>query len=139
MKKLKLNYAAIILVVIVSQVIPMIWYTVFVDAWLSMNGLTMEQAEAGSSTSPYITAIVSSFVFAWVLAWLFKRMKVESARDGLFTAIVMGIPFSLLNLMTLYMFSFRPYGLAWIDGGENLLIWAAAGLILGAWRKYDDV
>lgn len=137
MKKLKLNYWAIFVVVIVSQIIPMIWYTVFAESWMEMNNLTMEFIEEEATNSPYIMAIISSFAFAWVLAWLFKRMNIESAKDGFLTAIVMGIPFSLFNLMTVNMFSFRPYELAWIDGGENLLIWGAAGIILGAWRKYE--
>ena len=137
MKKLKLNYWAILVVVIASQVIPVIWYGIFANEWMELNNLTMEFVTANESSAPYITAIIWSIAFALVLAWLFKRMNVESAKDGLITAIVMGLPFSLLNMMTTNMFSFRPYGLTWIDGGENMVIWAAAGLILGAWRKYE--
>jgi len=137
MKKLKLNYWAILVVVIASQVIPMVWYGIFATEWMELNNLTMEFVTANESSAPYITAIIWSISFALVLAWLFKRMNIESAMDGLITAVVMGIPFSLLNMMTTNMFSFRPYGLTWIDGGENMVIWAAAGLILGAWRKYE--
>jgi len=138
MKKLKLNYLAIVVTVVVSQIIPMIWYGIFAQEWMDMNGLDMAFIEENASSSPYIMAIVSSFVFATVLAWLFKRMNVESAIDGLKTAFLMGVSFSLFNLMTIYMFSFKPYGLAWIDGGENVLIWCVAGLILGGWRKYEE-
>lgn len=137
MKKLKLNYWAIFVVVIVSQIIPMIWYSVFQNKWMKLNDLSLEFIEDNATSSPYIMAIIASLAFAWVLAWLFKRMNIESAKDGFLTAFVMGIPFSLFNLMTLNMFSFRPYELAWIDGGENLIIWGAAGIILGAWRKYE--
>ncbi len=138
MKKLKLNYLAILAVVIISQVIPMIWYGIFADQWMEMNGLTMDYIMANDSNSPYFVALIASLVFAVILAWLFKRMNIESAKDGFITALAMGIPFSLLNLMTIYMFSFRPYELVWIDGGENLLIWGVAGLILGGWRKYES-
>ena len=138
MKKLKLNYGAIIVAVLLSQMIPMLWYGFFTDQWLELNNLTLEFVEANANSSPYIMAIISSFVFVIVIAWLFKRMNVESAMDGLKTALIMGIPFSLFNLMTIYMFSFRPYGLAWIDGGENLIVYGTTGLILGAWRKYEE-
>jgi hypothetical protein len=137
MKKLKINYWAVIVVVVLSQLVPMIWYGVFAEQWMELNGLTMEMITEDGSSAPYIMAIIASFTFAMVLAWLFKRMNVESAKDGLITAVIMGIPFSLFNLMTVYMFSFRPYGLAWIDGGENLIIWALSGIVLGAWRKYE--
>lgn len=137
MKKLKINYWAIIAIVIMSQLVGMLWYGLFAETWMSMNNLSMEFIVENERSAPYIMAIISSFAFAWVLAWLFKRMNVESAKDGLITALMMGIPFSLFNLMTVYMFSFRPYGLAWIDGGENLVIWGLAGLILGSWRKYE--
>lgn len=137
MKKLKINYWAVIVVVVLSQLVPMIWYGVFAEQWMELNGLTMEMITEDASSAPYIMAIIASFTFAMVLAWLFKRMNVESAKDGLITAVIMGIPFSLFNLMTVYMFSFRPYGLAWIDGGENLIIWALSGIVLGAWRKYE--
>lgn len=139
MKKLKINYWAVIVVVIVSQLIPMIWYGIFAEQWMEMNGLTMDMITDDASSAPYIMSIIASFTFALVLAWLFKRMKVESAKDGLITAFIMGVPFSLFNLMTINMFSFRPYELAWIDGGENLLIWVVSGLILGVWRKYEEV
>jgi len=137
MKKLKLNYLAILAVVIASQVLPMIWYGIFAEPWMEMNGLTMDYLLANQSNTPYFVALISSMVFAIVLAWLFKRMNIESAKDGFITALAMGIPFSLLNLMTIYMFSFRNYELVWIDGGENLLIWVVSGLILGGWRKYE--
>ena len=139
MKKLKINFWAVIVIVIVSQVIPMIWYGVFAEQWMEMNGLTMEMITEDANSAPYVMAIIASFTFATVLAWLFKRMNVESAKDGFITALIMGIPFSLFNLMTINMFSFKPYGLAWIDGVENLLIWAVSGIILGAWTKYEEV
>jgi hypothetical protein len=138
MKKLKINFWAVILIVVLSQVIGMTWYGIFAETWMTMNELSMEFIMENESSSPYIMAIISSFAFAMVLAWLFKRMNVQSAKDGFITAIIMGIPFSLFNLMTVYMFSYEPYGLAWIDGGENLVVWGMAGIVLGGWRKYED-
>lgn len=136
MKSLKINHLAVVAIVILGQVIPALWYGLFAEKWMEFNGLTPEEAMSGGAT-PYISSVVTSVVFAYVIAWLFRRMQVESAIDGLKTAVIMGIPFSLLNHMTTNFFSLRPYGLAWIEGGGELLIWAFAGLILGGWRKYE--
>ncbi len=136
MKILRYNYWAILVLVILGQVIPAVWFEAFSTQWLEYNNLTMEDTEAVGS-APYISAVITSAVHAFVVAWLFKRMSIESALDGLKTAVLMGIPFSLLNHMTVNMFSLRPYPLTWIEGGADLLIWAAAGLILGGWRRYQ--
>ena len=138
MKTLKINHLAILTIVVLGQVIPAGWYTLFADQWMEFNNLTLEDAEANASATPYISSIITSVFFAYVLAWLFRRMNIESSIDGLKTAILMGIPFSLLNHITLNMFSLRPYGLSWIDSGVELIIWALAGLILGGWRKYES-
>jgi hypothetical protein len=135
MRTLRYNYWAILVLVLLGQIIPAIWYMAFSDRWLEYNNLTLQEAESVGS-APYITAVITSVAHALVLAWLFKRMKIESAVEGLKTAVIMGIPFSLLNHMTVNMFSLRPYPLTWIEGGADLSIWAAMGLILGGWLRY---
>ena len=138
MKTLKINYLAILTIVVLGQLIPATWYTLFADQWMAFNNITLEDAEANASATPYISSIINSIVFAYVLAWLFRRMNIESPMDGLKTAFLMGISFSLLNHITLDMFSLRPYGLSWIDSGAELILWGLAGLILGGWRKYES-
>ncbi|MEL7004096.1 MAG: DUF1761 domain-containing protein [Bacteroidota bacterium] len=137
MKTLKINYLAVVVAAIVSYAISAIWYTVFGEPWMAYNKLTLEFVEANISVTPYIVALVNSFVFAFVMAWILKRMNVKSAIDGLKIGFVMGISFALLLTMTTNFFSYRPYELSWIDGGVNWLIFAVVGLILGAWRKYE--
>lgn len=137
MRTLKINYLAVLVIVILSQVIPALWYGAFADQWMAYNNLTLDFIEENASTTPYIVAIVNSIFFSLAMAWVFKRMNVKSALDGLKIALIMGFPFALLSTMTTNMFSFRPYELTWIDGGVNLVIFLVAGLILGAWRKYE--
>ena len=89
-----------------------------------------------AGSSPYIVSIIHSIFFGGVLAWLFVRLKIESAIDGLKTALIMSLPFTLLDSMTLNLFSLRPYPLTWIDAAPELMMWATAGILLGGWRKY---
>ena len=135
MKDLKINHLAVWLIVVLGQVIPMGWYSLFAEPWMKYNDLTMEFIEANESSTPYFASIVSSIIFAYVLAWVFQRMNIASAVDGLLSGLLMGFAFTFLPAMIQNLFSFNPYPLSWIDGGVNLIIWAVAGLILGGWKK----
>ena len=138
MKELKINHLAVVIIVVIGQLIPMGWYGLLAKPWMAYNELTMEYIQANQSTTPYIVSIIQSFITAYALAWIFTKMRIESAISGLIAAVVMGFAFNLLPSMTQNLFSFRPYELTWIDGGVNLIIFAIAGVILGAWRKYKE-
>ncbi len=137
MKQLKINHAAVWIIVVLAQAIPAVWYGIFAEPWMEMNNLTEEMATSGGST-PFIVSIISSVALTYMIAWVFVRMNVDSLMDGLKTGFIMGFPIAILSTMTVNMFSIRPYGLAWIDGGAQLIIWVLSGIILGAWRKYKD-
>jgi hypothetical protein len=134
MKDFKINHAAVWVIVVLGQVIPATWYGIFADPWMEFNNLTMEDATSAGN-APYVVSIVSSISFAYMLAWVFGRMGVSGMVDGIKTGLIMGFPIAILNTMTTNMFSIRPYGLAWIDGGVNLVIWLIAAVLLAVWRK----
>jgi hypothetical protein len=137
MKQLKINHAAVWIIVVLAQAIPAFWYGIFAEPWMEMNNLTEEMATSGGAT-PFIVSIISSVALTYMIAWVFTRMNVDSLMDGLKTGIIMGFPIAILSTMTVNMFSIRPYALAWIDGGAQLIIWIITGIILGAWTKYKD-
>ena len=86
----------------------------------------------------YISSVIYSAGLALVLAWIFRRMNVQSAMDGLKTGLYMGITLSLFYNIMMNLFSMRPYPLSWIDGGAGIIMFAISGLILGGWRKYES-
>lgn len=137
MKNLKTNYLAVVVCVVLAQVIPVIWYTVFIEQWMAANKLTMEFVEKNASATPYIVSIVHTTILTLVMAWLFRRMWVISGIDGLKVGLAIGFAFVLMEHMTVNMFSHRPYYLTWIDGGCTFIIIPIIGFILGAWRKYE--
>jgi len=136
MKQPTINHLAVWLIVIIGQVVPALWYGLFSESWMSYNDLTMEYIEENQRVVPYIASVISSVIFAYVLAWVYQQMGVDSALSGLLIGLLMGFAFTHLPHLVQNLFSFRPYGLSWIDGGVNLVIWGLAGLILGGWRKY---
>jgi hypothetical protein len=132
----KINHVAVWVIVVLAQLIPAIWYGIFSTQWLQMNNLTEEMAMSGGNT-PYFVSVISSIAFAYMLAWVFVRMGVSSFIDGLKTGLIIGFPIAIMGTMVVNMFSLRPYALAWIDGGQQLIIWLIAGSLLGGWRKYS--
>jgi hypothetical protein len=137
MKQLKINHLAILACVVVGQIVPMIWYSSFSTPWMAGHHITLEQGQ-NSPPTPYIVAIVYSIVSAYTMAYLFKRMNVDSMADGFKTALLIGFAFTLMYSMTNNLFTFKPYYLTWIDGGVFVVVYALFGVILGAWRKYEE-
>lgn len=134
MKELKINHGAVWVIVVLGQAIPMLWYGIFAKQWMSLTGLTEEDAMSGGST-PYVVSIITAIAFGYMLAWVFMRMNVRTWTDGLKTGFIMGFPIAILGTMTMYLFSMQPYALTWIDGGQNLIIWTVSGALLGGWTK----
>ena len=129
---MKTNHKAVWLVVLIAQIIPAIWYGLFVDAYLSLNNLTMEDT---AHPIAYLVSILSSTALTYMLSYIYGRMNIVSAIDGAKTALIIGFPVYILGLITWNLFSLRPYALAWLDGGVNLIILIIAGVIIGGWCK----
>ena len=129
---MKTNHKAVWLVVLIAQIMPAIWYGLFVDAYLSLNHLTMEDT---AHPIAYFVSIVSATALTYMLSYIYGRMNIVSAIDGAKTALIIGFPIYILGLITWNLFSLRPYELAWLDGGVNLIILIIAGAIIGGWHK----
>jgi hypothetical protein len=138
MKQLKINHIAVWVNIIFLHVLGFAWYgPVLGEPWMNMVGLTMEDAQAGSSDAGlWITNSVSSIITMYVLAWLFIKMNTDSAVKGLMMGLLIAFAFNFMPAMSGNMFAQNPYGLAWITGGFAMVGWSIAGLILGAWKKY---
>ena len=52
--------------------------------------------------------------------------------------LIIGLAFNIVSLMTIQMLAIRPLELALIDESANALDFGVAGLILGAWRQYEE-
>ena len=137
MKELKINHPAVWVCIVLAQLIPFAWYSIFARQWMSLNQLDETFLAANQNMGPYIVSVLVSIVTMYTLAWIYSRMGVASAQAGLLTGLIIGIAFNVFSLVTIHMFSFRPVELAVIDGGANALTFGIAGLVLGAWRKKD--
>lgn len=140
MKKLKINHGAAWVCIILLHVLGFAWYSYLFQApWMEMVGLTMADAEANpSGTGIWLSNTIATIIPVYVMAWFFTKLNVESAFKGAGIGLLIGFSFIFLAEMVGNMFAMRPYGLAWITGGFNMVALTLTGLILGAWRKYTS-
>ena len=140
MKKLTINHLAVWAGVVLLFVLGFLWFGPLLgEKWMALVGLDKATVEANPpGAAVWITNLVATVVPVYVLAWLFKELKVESALKGAGIGLLIAFAFSHLSAMTGNMFEGRPYELSWITGGFDMVSAALAGLILGAWRKYVE-
>lgn len=138
MKKQKINHAAVWVAIVLSQVIPLLWYQVF-SFTPYYESLGERVTQDFSTPALYAIGFLAGIVSMYLLEGLFIRIGVDSAQDGLVTGLIIGVVFNLYSLITIYSFAADGIEIALIDFGANALIFMVGGLVLGAWRKYELV
>lgn len=137
MRKQSVNLWAVLVCVVIGQVIPAFWYSIFSEEWMALNGFTVEQIKSATSPVPYLASIVSTSFMAYTMAWVFTKIPVKSFVTGFLIGLLFGIVFVLFETIVKDMFSMRQLALSLIDGGVSVIVYAITGTILGAWRKYE--
>ncbi len=137
MKELKLNHLAIWTGIALQFVIGFLWYgPLFGDPWMEMEGLDLAMIEADPpGLWEWMTNIVTAISGVYLLAWLFLKIKADTALKGVFYGFLIGFVFILLANKTSGAFAKYPYWLPWITGGFSTVGFMAAGAVLGAWKK----
>jgi hypothetical protein len=138
MKSLTINHLAVLICVVLGQVIPLLWFTLFSDQWMALSGITLEQAEANQSPVPYLSSMASAALVAYTIAWLFTKIPVHNARNGLLAGLLFGTVFVLSETIVKDMFQFHSFLLSLINGGVGVVVYAVYGLVLGALPKYQS-
>ena len=134
----RINHAAVWVLVIVHQLIGWGWYTIFGEQWLNLHARTMTDIDRTHNLGAYVMAIVAAIVTNYVLAWLLGRLNAVNAIAGLKTAVICWLGFLFVEYATICVFSAfetNPWPLILIDMGRSLITFAVSGLVLGAWRK----
>lgn len=138
--KLRINWIAIVVCTILMQIIPMIWYgQIFRQSWMSLNNLTDEfvMSHQDGAIPAYICGFVGALIGVYMLARLFVNLNVTSAMRGALLGLSIGFAFTIMPLMSVNLFSYHPYALSWINGGQFTLGYTVSGIILALWRKTE--
>ena len=134
--KTKVNWVAVIVAAIAHFVLGAIWFTAFMQPWLSGIGKSMEQlkAEAGNATLAYVIAFLCNVVMARVLAQVIIATGESSAFHGMKVAMFLWAGFVATTFMTEYAFEARHVSLWAINAGYPLVGLLIMGAIIGAWK-----
>src|SRR5690349_172645 len=108
MRKQSVNLWAVVVCVVLGQIIPALWYSVFSEKWMTLNGFTQAQIKAATSPVPYLASIVSTSFMAYTMAWVFTKLSVRSLSTGMLTGLLFGVVFVLFETIVKDMFSLRP-------------------------------
>ncbi len=133
-----LNYAAIVVGVVINQLIGMAWYTVLSRRWMAETGQTQQDMEAMKGTPrqwyPYVVAIASALVFVLGLAVLIQGLGAEDAVDGLLVGLLAAVAFIMTTSAMNYAFEGRSLCLYGINNGYHIVAFVVIGALLGAWQ-----
>ena len=135
----KINHVAVWILVVFHQIVALLWYAPFLFGmkWMELLNKTAEDFSASSPLN-YIVTIITALAMTYLLAWLFKELKINTPLRGLFYSFIFALGFFFLEMLTVGMISLRHFGLTLIDGGMYLVNFLIAGIVLGAWKKYGD-
>jgi len=140
MKTLKVNHAAVWILVLIHQIIGAAWYSpfLFAEKWMQLMGKSMQDFENADIT-PYIISIINAIVLNYAMAYLFKKLNVENFMRGMYYAFIFWFAFLFVELLTFNAFELRPVGLTLIDSGKSLVTFLISGLVLGTWKKFNSI
>lgn len=134
----RINFVAVIASALLFYAIQAVWFSVFKDPWLNGLGKSIPEIMAELSGRPtwplYAGALVSNFIIAFVMAWIFVQLGVRGVVSGMCWAAILWFGFVATVLATNYSFELRRTTLLALDAGCPLVGMLVTGAILGAWR-----
>jgi hypothetical protein len=137
----KINHAAVWILVVVDQLIGWLWYSdkVFGGRWTAYHGKIMTDIDQDKfDFMPFVISIAAAIAINYTIAWLIGRLNIQSAGGGLRKALICWFAFLFMPYATIEAFSAfgrNPAEIVLINMGHNLVLFALAGVVLGAWRR----
>ncbi|MTI21314.1 DUF1761 domain-containing protein [Fulvivirga sp. RKSG066] len=140
MNELKINHAAVWVSTIVAQFIPPLWYdyVFFGIRWMELNDFKEEDFAQYNMAVGLTLAFAATLAAAYVIAWLFTKIKVKTGVEGMKYALIFWVGFRFLEVATQNMFTLRPFELTLIDESVVLVQYQIIGITLGIWKKYKN-
>lgn len=137
MARVRQNYLAIGAAAIACFLFEALWYTVFLNTWISGIGRTMQWLTS-SGVNPaiqYATAVIMAAVMATAISCVTQLTGKQTALRGIKVAALLWVGFELTTWSTEYIFEVRPISLFLVNAGYWLLGMMLMGAIVGAWKK----
>jgi len=137
MSNIRLNWVAILVAAIASFLFEALWYSVFMNEWLSGIGRTREwlMSSGMSPALQYAVAILCAVIMATVLSICVQGSGEHSARRGILVGALVWLGFVATTWATEYIFEVRTLQIYAVNAGFWLFDLILIGAIVGAWKK----
>ena len=137
MSNIRLNWVAILVAAIASFLFEALWYSVFMNEWLSGIGRTREwlMSSGMSPALQYAVAILCAVIMATVLSICIQRSGEHSTRRGVLVGALAWLGFVATTWATEYIFEVRTLKIYAVNAGFWLFDLILIGAIVGAWKK----
>ncbi len=137
MSNIRLNWVAILVAAIASFIFEALWFSVFMNEWLTGIGRTREWL-VSTGLNPavqYATAIICSIIVAAVLSICIQALGKQTARRGILCAVAIWFGFIATSWAKAYIFEVRTFQIYFIYTGYYLIELILIGAIVGAWKN----
>ncbi len=127
-----INYLSVLVATLLAFGLGAIWYgkPLFGSAWQKEMGLSDEDLQSGNMALTFGTTFVVAFIAMLFLA-VFMSPDATVASGALHGAIIATV-FIATSIATHYLFSQKSLKLYLIDAGYDVVRYALAGAVLGA-------
>ncbi|MCO6480692.1 MAG: DUF1761 domain-containing protein [Phaeodactylibacter sp.] len=139
MKRQSFNHKAIWLSIVLSQLIPLLWYSLFSDGTVAFGDMLDKYLEVSQGNWLFVSSLVGAVVAFYFMAWMFLQIPVDSGQGGLIAGLLIGVAFNLVSVMSAGALIPEPMQFAVADTVANALTFGLVGLILGEWRHYEII
>ena len=78
MKRQSFNHKAIWLCVVLSQFIPLLWYSLFSDGAVTFRDILNKYLEVDGGSWLFVASVVGAVVAFYFMAWMFIQMPVRT-------------------------------------------------------------
>lgn len=130
--QIEVNYWAVLVSGIVAMGIGAIWYNVFAKPWMKGVGLK-EKDVAKANPLVFLGAFLAELLIAYVIAHVASLAEVSDVTEGLMVGFWMWLGFAATVTAINYLYQLKSLKLYAIDTGYMLLVFLAAGGIIGGW------
>lgn len=129
-----INWLAVVVATFVAFAISGLWYSkaLFGSAWMEEVGLTEEAVNNANMPKTFGGTIVLQFLAVTALAALVGTDS--SWRSGLYSGLLIGVFWVATAYGITYVFEQRSLRLFLINAGYNVVLFATAGTVVGAWH-----
>ena len=141
MNRVRLNYLAILAAALASFIFEAVWFSSFMNTWLSGIGKTLQSLAAQGKAAgmneweQYCVAFLCALICATAISCVTQLTGTQTALRGMKVAALLWLSLVFTSHATNDIFELRPLKLFLLYAGYGLISMVLMGAIVGGWKK----